>query len=58
MTFLKKGMMGSEYVSAGLGDGAEDIPELAYVDTMLSGSGPVTRFLCGIKFWVLKYTVF
>lgn len=50
--------MGSEYVSAGLGDGAEDIPELAYVDTMLSGSGPVTRFLCGIEFWVLKYAVF
>lgn len=31
--------MGSEYVSAGHGDGAEDIPELACVDTVLSGFG-------------------
>lgn len=58
MLFLNKGMMGSEYVSAEHGDGAEDIPEFAYVDTMLSGFGSGTRFLLGIKLWVLKYAVF
>lgn len=39
MAFLNKGMMGRECVSAGHGDGAEDIPELAHVDTVLSGFG-------------------